>query len=474
MKNGGNGHALPERVGFLAQRLVQGWEPTTPRLGEASELRWGDESIVGNEASIEGEALNVELGQAALKLWLDNQESRAPRALRGRLSGGLTLVAEEAHISLSSIAARYWHLQTPGRHAELWVARISGFETSPPVGYGNLFLGPQSDSVGERTGPTWGHYCLKGAYQYVLVKRNDREWFLVFESAGTPDREALYRDWLALQFVFGRGLYFDTMYGVEAEAVCEVIGGRHGRDHHHRPRCQPPVPVNFVNECWVASFFERISLAWRAQPEQRFYVPLTLYLDSLITYNVQGRYLVLHVALEAFAYWISESLPRTTEEPLVDSAKWRAWLAKNKEELAALAAPGKKELLLSRIASAGTSKASSRIVENMLAHYNVQLTKEMRAELGGRNHIVHAARMLDERQVTLAPHHRAIAVVRTMLVALVARTVGYRGSIFGWTRDANGRSQEPPSEWWPHDSEAATEAMRQFIFEPDAPGESHD
>ena len=59
----------------------------------------------------------------------------------------------------------------------------------------------------------------------------------------------------------------------------------------------------------------------------------------------------------------------------------------------------------------------------------------MAAELDeeGRGLIVHAAIMFKESQADVDAYLRKNAIVRTMLVALVAKVVGYQGAIIGWT-----------------------------------------
>lgn len=80
----------------------------------------------------------------------------------------------------------------------------------------------------------------------------------------------------------------------------------------------------------------------------------------------------------------------------------------------------------------------------------------------GRGRIVHTAIMYEERQEQLDAYTRPIALVRTMLVALLARVVGYTGAILGWDSDPHRSVQLADSAWWQVDSRTRLRARRQF------------
>jgi hypothetical protein len=59
---------------------------------------------------------------------------------------------------------------------------------------------------------------------------------------------------------------------------------------------------------------------------------------------------------------------------------------------------------------------------------------------------------------------RRVALVRTMLVALVAMVAGYRGAINGWETGPMGYPLEP-DEWWSISEDDRQRASHAFIAE---------
>jgi hypothetical protein len=193
------------------------------------------------------------------------------------------------------------------------------------------------------------------------------------------------------------------------------------------------------------------------------YVPLTFYLDALVSFNVEARYLLLQVALESFAFWLSKG--RDAPKPqLVEKSKWKEWLSANRDAIIALGTdPTSGQSLLNQITSIPGRTPASRVVEGAFTRLGLTLTPEMTAELGrGRGGIVHRAAMFDDREESLDAYLSRIAIVRTMLVALVARVVGYSGAILGWKREPQRPYQPPRHEWWPVDPAAQSAAFERF------------
>lgn len=54
--------------------------------------------------------------------------------------------------------------------------------------------------------------------------------------------------------------------------------------------------------------------------------------------------------------------------------------------------------------------------------------------------------------------------MRTMLVALVAKVVGYEGAILGWTKEDGRPYDEGDSTWWTVDDEARRAAAAHFVI----------
>ena len=133
-----------------------------------------------------------------------------------------------------------------------------------------------------------------------------------------------------------------------------------------------------------------------------------------------------------------------------------------------VASPGLGEALYAKITSVPARRASSRVVEDAFALEQValQLTPEMAAELeDGRGTIVHTATMFEQSQEHVDAYLSRIALVRTMLVALLARVVGYRGAIMGWSRRPGRPYHAAEATWWPVEPEARTAAEQTYLIE---------
>jgi hypothetical protein len=196
-----------------------------------------------------------------------------------------------------------------------------------------------------------------------------------------------------------------------------------------------------------------MSATYQSQPELRLYLPIAFYLDALAEHFVQGRYLKLHVALEAFAFWISKKMPE--EPPLIAvAAKWREWLTEQKERLRGLAGHGQFDALWSSLSGMPGSPRSSRLVKRVFKAFRdgrtIILTPEMKDELYDRNLIVHTAEMFAEgvKPSNVEQYIEKIELVRTLLVALISLVVDYQGEILGWKRERHQPLQTAPADWW--------------------------
>lgn len=458
---------VPDHVADLALRLLRGWRPSQPTLALPVSFRWADRDL---SAAVHGVSIGADQRLEITVEGFDLSHYRAEReALRnkpfeGALEDGSEFVADLAYLDVERATARYWSLVHAERSARLWVAPvIRGLQSLDALG--NLaicFDEPDTDGS-RRTRGSNQHHRFVGAHTYYLIKC-DGAWFVIVDprSKAPPSREEVYPDMLALQFVLGRAFLFDVLYGVnEAGDTVGLVGGRHGRDHGEHGKALPPAPLDLSREHWTSEFFEAISKTYRDRPALRLYIALSYYLDALASAHVENTYLVLHVALEGFSYWLLGGEERPTP-PLVDKAKWKAWLKSNGDAIKELAAPEQGQRLLDRIGSVPKRPSSSRVVQDAFVCFGLTVTDEMAAELDdeGRGLIVHVAIMFKESQVDVDAYLRKNALVRTMLVALLARVVGYRGAVVGWDHPPGRGYVEPPPAWWPVDDVVRIAAQR--------------
>jgi hypothetical protein len=78
--------------------------------------------------------------------------------------------------------------------------------------------------------------------------------------------------------------------------------------------------------------------------------------------------------------------------------------------------------------------------------------------------------MFEDSQDSANPYVLRVAIVRTALVALLARIIGYDGEISGWTAQP-GRPFEPASEhWWKLGENSAQAANTVYDVVREVPG----
>ena len=83
-----------------------------------------------------------------------------------------------------------------------------------------------------------------------------------------------------------------------------------------------PAPDRFEQERWLPMFFSK--LAQRLRDDRGLLIPLTAYLDARVE-HLDGAYLKVQVALEAFSRLLVEEHLASTKKPTVlvrDTAKW--------------------------------------------------------------------------------------------------------------------------------------------------------
>ena len=466
---------VPSDVSSLAVRLLRGWRPSQPVLAPPVSFRWADRDLSSQVRGLTigvDQRLEIEVQGFDLSHFLAEREALRNKPLEGELADGSTFFADRAFLDVGRASARYWTLTNPKRPARLWVAQVGGLKSLD--GAGNLAafyeeIGP--DGSQQNCGSN-RHHRFVGAHTYYLLQCSDA-WLVIIDTGaeGSPTREQVYPDMLGLQFVLGRAFFFDALLGVDHDGnVVGVVGGRHGRDHGDRPKVQAPVPLELSSEHWASEFFAAISRTYRERPELRLYIALSYYLDALASSHVENTYLVLHVALEGFAYWLLGGDDRP-EPPLVDKPKWRSWLDQHADEIKGLAATGRGDTLLNRIRSVPKRASSSRVVQDAFASVGLTVTEEMAGELDeeGRGLIVHAAIMFKESQADVDAYLRKNAIVRTMLIALVARVVGFKGAIIGWAHPPGHGYVEPDRHWWPVDEAVQAESRRMYVVDARTP-----
>lgn len=462
----------PAEITACVVKIVEGWTPALPAAEAVQELIWNgtDRTQHVKDLRIEDDKLVLRWDEDdGLERFLgpSGRDGMFATPLNGRLESGWTFSAEQGILHTDKLAhGHYWAM----RHSEaagpnVWVAEIQGLRGLERATTHNLSILVRSRENGRTKGFTAHRFA--GSYTYYFLRPADR-WFLIVHSGSDGvDRNAVYRDVLALQFVLGESFYFDVLHGLDqAGEVVARVGGRQGRIGGQRSR--PPqlvVPMYFEKRHWASDLFSAISQTYSKRPELRLYVALSYYLDSFSAFSAEARYLFLHVGLEAFAYWLLKST--TPEEvPLVDKPKWSAWLKNRREEIRGLGLPGREDAVFSKITSIAKRPPSSTVVERAMTSVGLALTPEMLTELEeGRGGIVHVGVMFEERREDMNDYLQRIAIVRTMLAGLLSRVVGYDGALVGWTKKQDRDYDNADPSWWPMPAVAADSELVRFRIE---------
>lgn len=478
---------LPAGVRHVLCELAYGWHPSPVELRNLEHL-----SYRGTDLTEYVERLSIDGGRLVATLNIDEPDvfstADMDAALEATLQDGTRVSAEHAlklgrQVSISKDAGLAitvtlemdnWRIQQP-LSPLLWIGQVAGMR-------GINFSG---NLVVERTRPgapvAWfrRHFLLSGAYSYYFVQykqRNTSDWYLVVDTKGasTLDRELLGRDFLVLEFVLGRQMRLEQLLGVTANQCTVACVPGFDRRQHLQERSVPPVPIErnndgWVDLSWVPDLFARISAAWRQLPQSdnSYWIALDMYLDAM-QLHLDFDYMRLQIGLEAFAFWHLRRSNNGDPLDVTNQDAWGQWVRDNREAIRAHALPGREDALVQKVKGAARL-ASGNVVRTAFASFGIALQKELRQELRGRDVIVHQGLMAPDGYEADRDLRR-VSLIRTMLVALVACSAGYRGAINGPAIGGLGDPIEQ-GDWWTVSEQARGDARRVFLIEEEYPQE---
>lgn len=149
-----------------------------------------------------------------------------------------------------------------------------------------------------------------------------------------------------------------------------------------------------------------------------------------------------------------------------DKAAWKQWVKENSAAIRSLAAAGFEESLFNKVM--GVYRLSSgRVVPSAFVAHGLALPDELAKELEARDVVVHQGLMAPDGY-DADRDFRRVDMVRTMLVALICKAVGYSGAINGWEIGPMGYPLQP-TEWWTVRDEDYQLASRVYTAEGPAP-----
>lgn len=467
---------LPGHITKVLARLVAGWRVPAFKSEGGGPFIWNDGDIESTTTAAYEEhgelVIETTFSDALLKSHLAHELRNRPCA--GNLSNGLQFSAEMAHAAEVRVgdAVRfecvYWTVSAGSTRPKLWLAPLTVQQSTHPDCKNGIVV---IDELNSGSSPIRRRIqdilYLNGQYNYYLLLPSDdaESAFLVIDtlSSAPPERSVLHREFLALQFVLGQRLYLSSLAGIdESENVVARVGGPYGllRTKGFHQKLNPKYPVGDSIELnklhasgkYAAALFKHVTTIERDHPEYGLRAAMTFYLIS-IGEILESAALSLHVGLEGLASKMfkveadkaEHSATRGDAKKLYLTKRhsdWKAWCKQHASEILEMSRADVGDAILSALQRADSPGAAQK-VETMLKHYEIPLTEEVKRVLTARNELVHEARLPQEDNVDRLVLHESVP--RTLLVALIAKAVGYSGAILGYDNSCPA--------WW-----TATEA----------------
>ena len=339
-----------------------------------------------------------------------------------------------------------WTASRAGSAPSVWMGVVQG--DFAWRAQGNLVVQDVNSTMLRRSE---ANLLLSGSYTWSVLGDKD-EAVVIIDTDGRPlDGMLAVADFCALQLTFGQRLSLPWLVGLDSSGTPVSWAGLAGlaRDYSSRKvSAEPPIPAMrwITPGCWTPAFFAAAADALFTKRESPAWVVFNAYLDSLDE-HLDGAYLKLHVALEAVCHEVN----RPSRPLLVKTPKaWLAWVGERASEIEALAVnPDAAKKLIGKVQAAMNSPATDT-VEDALRALNLKVPSELLEEVAQRSRSVHRFLMNGQgRDRVLVDDWQRVRRLRTVLVAVFARLIGYTGPIHGWERDSWGHPVA--ATWWPHD-----------------------
>jgi hypothetical protein len=460
---------------WIIAAVAERWEPELPVFGDLKSLRWNEERELPATATVrlEQERLVVETFASPLEGIAPSLESAS---MRLEFADGSMLESGDCYVSGHSTSidnvtktirrqvtftalSWQWRVSAESRPPAVWFAKVRG-----------RFRDLSNVEVRGQNAIYSGGLWLDGAAShYFLVDTHARPpsersfALLIFPGPG-GSRPALGPDLRALEFCLGSPLQIDYVLAVDDNRrVIEVDGARMGEEHARGSRTAPAVPLHptvaGIRGNWVAPLFAKLSRGLANQPDLLF-TPLAYYVSSIGRF-IDNEFLDLQVALEGFASKMLET-PGEDSWAVKDRSAWLDWVDAQSSVLAEHAVAGTEQSLVARMKGLGR-KATSSAVRDAFRQHGVELLPQQKKVVSDRNVIAHTALMNKDGKYEFFREMQRIAIVRSLLVALVSLAIGYRGQIRGWNTPQRDDSEAATADWWSVADEDQDAAMSWFI-----------
>jgi hypothetical protein len=339
-----------------------------------------------------------------------------------------------------------------------------------PLGSARLRRGNLVTIDGDIAGPhhsSISNLRLEGNYTWHVIRRDQDCFALVDPGGAFLDQKLVRYDFEALQGVLGAPLRAEVFSGLAAAGnvtcwAAPLMGGHLGGG----APAVPPVPESLGPECWEPVFFEAVAKTMSTTDPVPLFMALGGYLDSVSEYPVQLSYLRLQVTLEALCRYEEPDMPSLIR----NKASWRDWCKSQRAAIEdqATTDPGAAQRLFAHVRQAPQQRPEGDAVAKHLSSLGLSISDELLDEVReGRNEVVHRLRMSgDSEDWNVERIADRIAMIRTLVLAVLAKRVQYGGPIVGW--DGHDRFGSP--KWWVPAADTAAARRRYVCSRPASTG----
>jgi hypothetical protein len=445
---------IEEPLAGLLNQLAREWVEPTFLNRQIATLSWGNQEFTGQarQLLIAGDRLHLisDLPSELVDRRAFPYLKLANEPLRGTTADGFSFAANaalptgtntaigrdnrvEARLTIS---AYDWVLWREEEAPLLWVGSL---DADWVAHMGNLLLSsPWSGS--------WGHYLLYGSsYRYFIINadkdRPDARPIVAIDTQGQSPLDILLvnRELNLLSFAFGNPATINRFFGIDRfrrlTGVASGIFAKKSRGSWW----DSTVPMFEHRAAWTAPFFEKLC-------------------------NYHAKMTTASIPQFTAATWYLLSAYRES------AADIRMVLVLLGLTSMARHVVGNKSLASTDLATSGRKEKPTELIEDSLAPNNVALITLALQRFGLAapeiaNSVLSEAMdllrggLLEEESVA----SRDLAILRTILVALAARCVGYRGPIAGWERVQDLYFWDRADEsWWDGNDELEPDGVRLY------------
>lgn len=345
----------------------------------------------------------------------------------------------------------------------LWMGRVHGISK---IDDGNLAI---------CAGSGWSAHnlALRGEYDLYLVQnRKAKTTILIVDTRGQEfDHEALGVDFMAMEFALGRALRLDHVVAVDD--ALQIVGGAglgfgSGTEDRRNGRCPVAASLdlyaNFesvdAEHIYVPVLFSLVAQAMRDEgPDSAIVTAIAAYLEATEASSIHASYLLVQVALEALA---AEMIEKTCGVLVSDPAAWLAFVDSNETAIRHFGRDDQTATkLVNKVRNALQAPSTDRVA-TAFQQLELEVPDAALKEIPLRNKSAHRYVMAKESEANVQQLADRLAIVQTLLVALIAKRVSFRGPIIGWEW-VHGRHKIPA--WWPW--EPLPEARRRWLVTPE-------